>query len=115
MGRVHSHLCGMIACLSASLALYACGGGGKTKGPTKPIVKKGSDEKPAPKDETEEDREKKRHDAALAIVPANSACLPTALKESGAPQLQLAAIDNEPRVCAIDIDNARLLGPVACW
>src|SRR5512138_1193343 len=114
MGRVHSHLCGMIACMGV-LAGYGCGGGGSGKGAQKPIVKKGSAEKPQPPPETEEDREKKRHEAALAIVPDGSTCLPAKLKESDAPQLQLAAIDGQPRVCAVDVDKSRLLGTVGCW
>jgi hypothetical protein len=114
MGRLHSHVCGMIACVGV-LTAYACGGGGSGKGPQKPIAKKGSADKPNPPPETEEDREKKRHDAALAIVPENSTCLPASLKTSNAAQLQLAAVDGQPRVCAIDADKSRLLGAIACW
>jgi hypothetical protein len=93
-------------------ALAACGGDSKPT-PKKPIVEK--DDPPPPKPETEEDREKKRMAAAQAIVPEGSACLPLALKESGAPRLELGAIDSAAVVCAIDIDETRLLGPVGCW
>lgn len=93
-------------------ALAGCGGDSKPK-PKKPIVK--NDDTPPPKVETEEDREKKRIEAAHAIVPEGSTCLPLALKESGAPRLELAAVESAAVVCAIDIDEARLLGPVGCW
>ncbi len=93
-------------------ALTACGGDSKPK-PKKPVVEK--DETPPPKVETEEDREAKRAQAAHAIVPEGSSCLPLALKESGAPRLELAAIESAAVVCAVDIDESRLLGPVGCW
>ncbi len=93
-------------------ALAACGSDPKPT-PKKPDVVK--DDTPPPKVETEEDREKKRIEAAHAIVPESSTCLPLALKESGAPRLELAAIETAAVVCAIDIDETRLLGPVACW
>ena len=93
-------------------ALAACGGDSKPK-PKKPEVVK--EDVPPPKVETEEDREKKRMDAAHGIVPEGSACLPLALKESGAPRLELAAVDTAAVVCAVDIDESRLLGPVGCW
>lgn len=89
----------------------ACGGGGK-----KTVDKPKSDSKPvvAPP-ETEADREHKRHDSALAIVPEGSKCLPVALKEEGAPRLELAAIGKDAILCAVDTDKSRLLGPVGCW
>lgn len=93
-------------------ALGGCGSDPKPK-PKKPVVEK--DDTPPPKVETEEDREKKRIDAAHAIIPEGSTCLPLALKESGAPRLELAAIESAAVVCAIDIDETRLLGPVGCW
>jgi hypothetical protein len=95
-----------------ALVLSACGGDPKPP-PKKPDIVK--EDPPAPKVETEADREQKRRDAAQAIVPENSTCLPLALKESGAPRLELAAVDTAAVVCAIDIDEARLLGPVGCW
>lgn len=93
-------------------ALAACGSDAKPR-PKKPDVVK--EDTPPPKVETEEDRERKRLEAARAIVPEGSTCLPLALKESGAPRLELAAVDTAAVVCAIDIDEARLLGPVGCW
>lgn len=96
----------------ALTALAGCGSDPKPT-PKKPEVVE--EKAPPPKVETEEDREKKRIEASLAIVPEGSACLPLALKESGAPRLELAAVDSAAVVCAIDIDEARLLGPVGCW
>ena len=80
-----------IAWLLLALAVVASCGGGKKKAPVKPIVKEQPKQKEVPI-ETEADREAKRHDAALAIVPEGTSCLPTALKKDTAPQLQLAAI-----------------------
>ncbi|MBV8757995.1 MAG: hypothetical protein JO257_11985 [Deltaproteobacteria bacterium] len=94
------------------LALAACGGGGK-KAPVKP--KETAVKPPPAAPETEADREKKRHAAAIAIVPEGSKCLPTALKDEGAPELQLAAVGTDAVVCAVDRDKSRLLGLVGCW
>ena len=94
------------------LALAACGGGGK-KAPVKP--EKTEVKAPPPPPETEADREAKRHAAAIAIVPEGSKCLPTALKDEGAPDLQLAAVGTDAVVCAVDKDKSRLLGLVGCW
>lgn len=101
----------------ATALLAACGGGGGEK---KPDVKKpeggGDTQKdPPPKVETEEDRMAKRAAAAQAIVPEGSSCLPPALRETGAPKLELADVGGQIVVCATDIDTTRLLGPVACW
>ncbi|MBL0218438.1 MAG: hypothetical protein IPQ07_31715 [Myxococcales bacterium] len=104
---------GMIAHVLVPLALVACGGGAK-KAPKKPVVTKKS-LTPAKATETEEEREKKRTSAARAIVPDGVSCLPTALKDNTAPRLELAAIGADAVVCAIDTDETRLLGPVACW
>ena len=90
----------------------ACGGGDK-KEVKKPVAKK--DTNTAPKKETDEDREQKRTAAAHALIPAGSTCLPASLKEAGAPLLEVAAINSELVVCAVDVDPDRLLGPVACW
>ena len=95
------------------LLLAACGGGGK-KSATKP-VEKAETKPPPPKVETEEDRAKKRHDQALAIVPEGSKCLPAALKEDNAPRLEIVAVGQDAIVCAIDTDKSRLLGPAGCW
>lgn len=92
--------------------LAACGGG--KKAPAKPVVQDDHAVK-APPPETEEDREKKRHEQALKIVPEGSNCLPTALKEDGAPRLDLAAVGKDAIVCAVDTDKMRLLGTVGCW
>lgn len=93
------------------LAIVACGGG------KKPAPKHAEEEvkAPPPHVETEADREKARHDKAVAIVPEGSKCLPTALKEEGAPELQLAAVGSDAVVCAVDTDKSRLLGTVGCW
>ena len=88
--------------------LAGCGGGNKKPKP-KPQVKT---EEPT---DTEADREKKRRMVAHQIVPEGSSCLPPALKEDGAPRLELAAVGKDAVVCAIDDDRSRLLGPVACW
>jgi hypothetical protein len=98
--------------ISTVLLLAACGGGDK-KAAKKPVVSK--TDKPAVKKETDEDRAAKRLAAAHAIVPDGSSCLPMSLKEAGAPRLEVAAVNGELVVCAIDIEPDRLLGPVACW
>lgn len=110
------HLRG-IACvlLPLCVALPACGGGGGKKAPKDPIVKEGPAKPKPPPPETEEDREKKREEAARRIVPEGSKCLPTALKGESAPRLELAAVDGDAVVCAIDDERERLLGPIACW
>ncbi len=97
---------------SLSALLVACGGGGK-----KPVEKPTADTsaKPAPKVETEADREQKRHAVAATIVPEGSSCLPTSFKDENAPRLELAAIGKDAVVCAIDEQRDRLLGPIACW
>ncbi|CAN5747549.1 hypothetical protein BH11MYX2_BH11MYX2_05150 [soil metagenome] len=89
----------------------ACGGGDKPK-PKKP---KHATTEATAKVETAEEREAKRDEARHAIVPETSSCLPVSLKESGAPRLELAALETSAVVCAIDVDESRLLGPVGCW
>ena len=102
-----------IAGLLVASSLVACG--------KKPEPKEPDDEeepaKPEPqvKPETEADREAKRLAAAQAIVPDGSACLPPALKEAGAPRIELGEVGGTAGICAIDQDASRLLGPVACW
>ena len=103
-----------IARVLAPVALLACGGGHKQ--PETPKPEPTAEVKPAPSaPETEEDREKKRRADALGIVPEGSTCLPQELKSPTAPRLELAAIESDAVVCAIDQDPTRLLGPVACW
>jgi hypothetical protein len=98
----------------APVALLACGGGSKPD--TTPKPEPVADVKPPPATpETEEDRDKKRHAEALALVPDGSTCLPQELKTSNALRLELAAIGSDAVVCAIDQERTRLLGPVACW
>jgi hypothetical protein len=97
--------------LACVLVLAACGGGDKKvkqPKPEKPVATK-------PKVETEADREAKRKAAREAIVPEGSNCLPTALKESGAPALELAGVGPDAVLCAVDTDTTRALGPVGCW
>ncbi len=100
--------------VGATLFAISCGGGSKKK-----EVKKPSTEEPsgpvAPKPETEADREAKRLEQAHAIIPEGSKCLPTSLKEEGAPRLELAAAGADALICAEDQDESRLLGPVGCW
>jgi hypothetical protein len=105
----------VIACvlLSLSVAGPACGGGKKP--PKDPIDLNDDDKVPPAAPETEEDREKKRDAAAKQIVPEGSNCLPAALQGESAPRLELAAINTDAVVCAIDHERERLLGPVACW
>jgi len=96
------------------IALLACGGGKKqVEEPKTDEVAPAKPVKPAP--ETEEDREKKRHAQALAIIPDGSTCLPAELRQPDAPKLELAAIGSDAVVCAVDQDRSRLLGPVGCW
>jgi hypothetical protein len=96
-----------------SISLFACGGGGEKK-VKKPKPKK-DEVVETSKPETEEDRAKARHDQAVKIVPEGSTCLPVALKEEGAPRLELAASGSEAILCALDEDQSRMLGPVGCW
>ncbi len=103
----------MIARVVVPLTLVACGGGSKPK-PSKPAVVKKTPP-PVKAADTEGDRERKRLAAAHAIVPDGASCLPTGLKENTAPRLELAALGSDAIVCAIDTDETRLLGPVACW
>jgi hypothetical protein len=100
-----------ISCISIG-SLAACGGG--KKAPQDPQVNDPA-KRAAAAPETEEDREKKREAAARQLVPEGSNCLPTALKAAGAPHLQIAAINRQAVVCAVDHERERLLGPVACW
>jgi hypothetical protein len=104
-----------IVCVGfAMTAITACGGGGAKKKPEKPKPTKPKVDKP--KAETEADRDAKRLAAAQEIVPEGSNCMPAALKPAElAPSLELGAVDGSPVVCAIDTDQGRLLGPVACW
>jgi hypothetical protein len=98
----------------APLAVLACGG--SSKPPAKPEPEPVAEVTPPVQlPETEEDREKKRHNEALAIIPSGSTCLPSELKNAKAPKLELAAIGSDAVVCAIDQDRTRLLGPVGCW
>jgi hypothetical protein len=103
----------VLATVLVPVALGACGGGKKK-------VEEPKDEEPQLKQpvqapETEEDREKKRHAEAIAIIPEGSTCLPPELRSPTAPRLELAAIDSGAVVCAVDQDRTRLLGAVGCW
>ncbi|HEY1813349.1 MAG TPA: hypothetical protein VGG74_13450 [Kofleriaceae bacterium] len=98
-------------CVFVLVSLAACGG--SKKPPPEPehdVVTA-----PPPHKETEEDRAKKRHDAAVAIVPEGSKCLPDALKANNAPRLELAGEGSDAVLCAVDTDPSRLLGTVGCW
>lgn len=97
--------------LGCTFTLFACGG--ETKKPVKkPKVAKVVE---APKEETEEDRAKKRLAKAQEIVPEGSNCLPAAIKQEGGPRLELAAAGADAILCAVDTQQDRLLGPVGCW
>ena len=98
----------VIACL---VLVAACGGDSKKKPPPKrPVVEK--EEPPPPPEPTAEE---KRAKAMAAIVPEDSTCLPLALKEGGAPRLELAAVGSDAVICATDTDRERALGVVGCW
>jgi hypothetical protein len=102
---------GRVSGLACVLVLAACGGGEKKvkqPKPEKEVVTK-------PKAETAADREAKRKAAREAIVPEGSNCLPSALKEPGAPVLELAGVGPDAVLCAVDTDASRALGPVGCW
>jgi hypothetical protein len=105
----------VIACvlLFVCFALPACGGGKKDV--KDPEVKETPTPRPPPPPETEEDRERKRQAAARQLVPEDSNCLPDSIKGASAPRLELAQINGEAVVCAIDGERDRLLGVVACW
>lgn len=93
------------------LSAAACGGSDKPK--PKQVVTE-EKEAPPPKKETEEDRAAMRDAAAAAVVPADSTCLPPALKEEKA-RLELAAIGSDAVLCATDTDPDRLVGELGCW
>ena len=101
-------------CLRLAVVLVVAACGGPKKDPAKP-TDKNAGKTATPAQESAEDREKKRHDAALKIVPEGSNCLPAALKEEGAPRLEIAAMDKDILLCAVDTDKSRLLGTVGCW
>jgi hypothetical protein len=98
--------------VGCALVFMACGSDPKPKKVKKP---KADDAEETEKPETEADREKKRRQLAAAIVPEDSSCLPTKLKDENAPRLELMASGPEAIVCAVDTDTDRLLGPVGCW
>jgi hypothetical protein len=100
--------------LALSLFVLATCGGGSKKKPVQPEPEQAS-KKPAVREDTEQDREKARHDARVAIVPEGSSCLPSSLKADNAPRLELAGEGADAVLCAVDTDPARLLGPVGCW
>lgn len=94
----------------ALVLVVACGGSKpKTEQPDHDVTP------PVKHVETEADRVKARHDAALAIVPAGSTCLPPVLEAKNAPRLELAGVGADAILCAIDTDPDRLLGPIGCW
>lgn len=88
-------------------AVAACGGGSK-KPAAKPKAKVVS-KKPS-KAKTEEDYAADRSKAARALVAEGSTCLP-----DGSFAYQLAQNGDELMLCAVDTDESRALGPVACW
>jgi len=98
----------------APIALLACGSGGKQPAEVK-TTPTAEVKQTLPVAVTEEDREKRRHDEAVAIIPEGSTCLPGDLRNLNAPHLELAAIGSSAVVCAVDQDRTRLLGLVACW
>ena len=105
--------CVLLPLCVSSVSLVGCGGG--KKAPKDPIVKDAGGKTVPPAPETEEDRERKRRDAALQIVPEGSNCLPPSLKGLSAPRLEVTSVHSEAIVCAVDGERERLLGPVGCW
>jgi hypothetical protein len=103
-----------IARVLAPLVLLACGGSNK-KPAEEPSPPPTVVAPPPAVVETYEDRDKKRHADAIALIPEGSRCLPAELRNVTAPRLQLSAIDGGAVVCALDQDRTRLLGVVACW
>ncbi len=65
--------------------------------------------------ETLADKLAKRRKAAEALVPRGSTCLPAIAKSDEELRLEIAALGDSARICAIDINRERLLGPVGCW
>ena len=65
--------------------------------------------------ETHADRVAKRKKALEALVPAGSSCFPTAAKNAKKLRLELAALGDNARICAIDADRDSLLGVAGCW
>lgn len=98
--------------LVIALMLVAACGGGKA-GPAADTPKPPPERPPPEPAETEVDREARRRKAALAIVPADAKCLPTELRTRA--RLEVAAIGNQPVLCAYDTDPKELLGPLGCW
>src|SRR6185436_18139220 len=101
-----------LLCL-ASVSLAACRGG--KKAPKDPVIKDAGKKKPPEPPETEEEREKKRQAAIKQLIPEGTNCLPDTLKGGSAPRLELAAINGEAVICAVDHERDRLLGVIACW
>jgi len=95
----------------ALIVLVACGGSKKEAAKPDHEVATAT----PPHKETQEDRAKQRHDAAVAIVPEGSTCVPTALKADNAPRLELAGEGADAVLCAVDTDASRLLGTIGCW
>ena len=113
MARHPATIARVLATVLVPVALGACGGGNKKV--AEPKEENTQLKQPVQAPETEEDREKKRHADAVAIIPEGSTCLPPELRSPTAPRLELAAIGAEAVVCAIDQDRTRLLGAVGCW
>ncbi|MGE0550659.1 MAG: hypothetical protein AB7O24_15705 [Kofleriaceae bacterium] len=92
----------------AAAAVVACGGGKPTgtKGPTAD----GPKQQPV-----KQDPEAKRQADIAAIVPPGTSCLPLALNETSGTKLELAAVEKDAVVCAIDDTPGRLLGTLGCW
>lgn len=99
----------VIACAAQ---FTGCGGDSKKPPPKKPVVE---EKEPPPKEETAEDRAAQREAAANKVVSKDSTCLPLALKEDGAPRLELAAVGKDAVLCVNDNDGDRLLGVLGCW
>lgn len=95
--------------------LFAAACGGSKKPAEQPEQDRIAPPPPPPHEETDADRAKKRHDAALALVPAGSTCLPAAVKSDAGLHLELAGEGQDAVLCASDTDQTRLLGEVACW
>ncbi len=97
------------------LIAWVLAGCPSSKPPAKPKPKPTKPTDPPPAVETEAERDAKRLEAAHAIIPKGTTCLPVALHKKQSPRLELAAIGADAILCAYDTQRNRLLGPVGCW
>ena len=113
-GHAHRGTFAQVLVLVAPVTLAAGVEGTRRSRATKPVVKKTPP--PSPKKETEEDREEKRAPGRAGDRPRGQR-VPADRAQGGqrARASSSRAIGTDAVVCAIDTDESRLLGPVACW